>query len=104
MQIQVNTDSSLTGSDGLTQRVTDAAHKHLKHLGDRISRLEVHFTDENKAKHGVDDKRCLLELRPNGLPPLAVSHNANTIDQALAGALDKAKTSLDKTFAKLQKH
>ncbi len=102
MQIIVNTDSSVTGSEELQQRVEQGVQKHLRHLADRLSRVEAHFTDENKSKHGPNDKQCTLELRVQGLQPVAVKNNGDTIDQAMNGALEKAKTTLERLVKKQQ--
>jgi hypothetical protein len=65
------------------------------HPGDRLTRVEVHLSDVNAAKHGVDDKRCLLEARLAGLQPLAVSHEAESLRSAITGATRKLVRSLD---------
>lgn len=102
MQVLVNTDSSITGSEELQQRVELAVSKHLKHVAERLTRVEVHFTDENKSKHGPNDKQCTLEVRIQGLQPVAVKNNADTVDLSLSGALDKAKTTIERLIQKQQ--
>jgi hypothetical protein len=57
--------------------------------------VELHLSDENGKKSGVDDKRCLMEARLAGLAPIAVSHNAATLTQAIDGAAAKLKRALD---------
>ena len=50
---------------------------------------------------GAKDERCLLEARLAGLQPLAVSHQATTLEQAVDGAVEKLKRSLDRTLGRL---
>ncbi|HYE37403.1 HPF/RaiA family ribosome-associated protein [Methylocaldum sp.] len=101
MQIQFNTDSNIEGRDELARWVEDATAKALGHFGDRITRLEVHLSDINAHKSGQDDIRCLLEARPARRKPVAVSHRAGTIEQAVNGATEKLKRALDSTFSRL---
>ena len=60
--------------------------------------------DENNEKFGVDDKRCLIEVRLAGKNPIAVTNHANTKEKAIRGATDKMKKLLTTTFEKLKAH
>jgi ribosome-associated translation inhibitor RaiA len=57
--------------------------------------LDVHLSDESGHKSGQDDKRCMMHARLAGLQPTAVSHQAATLDQAIDGAVDRLKRSLE---------
>ncbi|MDG2112255.1 MAG: hypothetical protein P8N02_06540 [Actinomycetota bacterium] len=57
--------------------------------------------DENATKKGGDDKRCMLEARPAGQPPVAVTNHASTLDQACSGALQKLQNLLEHRFGRL---
>jgi hypothetical protein len=50
--------------------------------------------DENGAKGGQDDKRCMMEARVEKRHPIAVTHHAATLDEAIAGAAGKLRRSL----------
>jgi ribosome-associated translation inhibitor RaiA len=76
----------------------------LGHLADHITRVEVHLSDENGKKGGDNDKRCLMEARLRGHQPIAVTHEAGTVDDALSGAADKLKSSIDHTLGRLSDH
>lgn len=102
MQIQLNSDNRITGSQELLARVQANLEEELKHVASVITRVEVHLNDVNGAKGGEDDKRCMLEARLSGLQPMAVESRAPTIDQAVsaaAGQLHRVKTSLGKAEA-----
>ncbi|RPJ56798.1 MAG: HPF/RaiA family ribosome-associated protein [Acidobacteria bacterium] len=101
MQVQVHTDSSVNGSDNLSHAVETAVEGAVKRWTQRITRVEVHLSDLNRAKGGADDKRCLMEARLGGLQPIAVSHLAGTLPEAIDGAADKLKKSLESTLGKL---
>ncbi|MBN1279904.1 MAG: HPF/RaiA family ribosome-associated protein [Chlorobium sp.] len=103
MIIQVNTDNNIEGHQALSEQLKVEVQNSLERFGDKITRVEVHLSDDNSnKKSGPDDKRCLLEARLAGLQPLAVSHQAATTEQAVDGAVDKLMRSIDATLGKLE--
>jgi len=64
----------------------------------------VQLTDENRAKGGADDMRCMLEARVASHEPLAVHHHASTMDEAIRGAATKLCRALDHLLGKLDRH
>ena len=57
---------------------------------------------EDGNKDGFNDKRCMVEARLAGMKPIAVTNHANTHEQAISGAIDKLKTSLEKITGRLK--
>lgn len=102
MQILVNTDNNIEGRDALTAHVTGVLEGAFSRFRDRITRIEVHLGDENGHKSGQHDKRCMLEARLEGRPPTAVTHNAETVDQAIHGAADKLERALETILGRLR--
>jgi ribosome-associated translation inhibitor RaiA len=101
MKILINTDDSVDGSDELSRQTEAIVERGLARFGDQITRVEVHLSDVNGPKHGVDDKRCLLEARLKGLQPLAVSNQADSLGAAITGATKKLVRTLDSTLGRL---
>ena len=101
MQVQVNTDDNIPGRDALTRKVQDEVAFTLGRLERHLTRLEIHLGDENAAKSGGEDKRCMIEARPNGQQPIAVTHYAATLDEAWSGAARKLKNLLESKFDRL---
>jgi ribosome-associated translation inhibitor RaiA len=102
VQIQVNTESGVQGSDALARRVETAVRGGLERFGAQITRIEVHLSDENSdKKFSTTDMRCLLEARLAGRPPVSVSDRAATLEQAVDGAVDKLRRSLASLHGKL---
>jgi ribosome-associated translation inhibitor RaiA len=102
MRIQVNTDSNTEGDNALTKQVETTVRETLDHLSKHITRVEVHLRDENSgSKSGTEDKRCLLEVRLRDHQPIAVSHHASTLEQAVDGAAMKMKRLLVSTLGRL---
>ena len=102
MIIQVNTETNIEGKEELAQQIKTEVGNSLEHYGEKITRVEVHLSDENSdKKFGTKDMRCLLEARLAGLQPLTVSHTATTMEQAVGGAIEKLRHSLDSTLGRL---
>ncbi|MEO6444074.1 MAG: HPF/RaiA family ribosome-associated protein [Gemmatimonadaceae bacterium] len=101
MQVQVNTDKNIDGKEELIRGVEAEVVGTLGRFADQITRVEVHLSDVNAAKGGGDDMRCLMEARLAGRQPVAVSHEAATLEEAVNGAADKMKRSLDSTLGRL---
>jgi ribosome-associated translation inhibitor RaiA len=104
MQIQVNTDKNIEGHERLVAHVKATVAKTLSHVSEHVTRVEVHLSDENGAAHGQADKRCMMEARIEGRRPTAVTCDAETLDQAIAGAEAKLKSSLERTLERLHEN
>lgn len=104
MIIQFNTDNNITGSEELRVPLIELISTELDRFSQHITRLEVHLSDENGLKEGPNDIRCLLEARIEGRQPIAVTNNADTIEQAVDGALEKLTTSLNTIVGRLRNH
>ncbi len=46
----------------------------------------------------------MIEARPAGLKPVAVTHKAATVDASIHGAIDKLKRSLEHLYEKKEHH
>jgi ribosome-associated translation inhibitor RaiA len=104
MQIQFNTDKNVTGNEELMASSTTLISEELSRFSQQITRVEVHFSDEDGNKDGFNDKRCMVEARLAGMKPIAVTDHANTHEQAISGALNKLKTSLEKITGRLKNY
>ena len=104
MQIHVNTDKNIEGSARLSAYFTDTLQEALSRFDEQVTRVNVHLSDENSHKEGGDDKRCLLEAKLKGLKPVVVTHDAENLDFALSGAIDKLIKSLESATGKLRNY
>ncbi len=103
MQIQINTDRNIEGHEALAAQVSGVVKSALSRFSDRISRVEVHLNDENSNKKGGnDDIRCMMEARLEGRQPIAVTHQAATVEQAVDGAADKLTRLIESTLGRLR--
>src|SRR6476659_2515532 len=104
MTIQINTDNNLDVYETYQAQLKDILSEELSRFNEHITRLEVHLSDENGNKDSEDDKKCMIEARLKGRQPIAVSDVANTYDEAVNGAIDKLKISLDTILGRLRNH
>lgn len=105
MQIQVNTDNHTDANLQMIDEVRELLQEKLRRFESRITRLEVHLTDQNSAaKGGGDDIQCKIEARLSGMQPVAVCEQSATVPQAVRGASDKMRSLLDSTLGKLSNH
>jgi len=95
MKIQINTDSNIEGSEELTQQTQAVVESALERFAEHITRVEVHLSDEN------GDKRCVMEARLEGMQPVAVTDQAENMEQAINGAADKLERLLDHELGRL---
>jgi hypothetical protein len=95
MQIQINTDRHIEGRERLAAWATGVVEQALSRVSDRITRVEVHLSDENADRSGRQDKQCMMEARLEGRQPVAVTHQAASMDQAVHGAAEKLIGAID---------
>ena len=102
MNIQVNTDNHIKGSEELIRQVEGVVEGALSQFSDRITLVEVFLTDESGSEksHG-DHMRCVIEARPADHQPITASHEGTSLEQALDSAADTLERTLNRTFERL---
>ena len=104
MNIQVNTDHNIEGSEELNAFIDSSFSVKFDRFSSAITRIVVHLSDENGGKTGQDDKRCLLEARVANHQPIVVTHHANNISEAIEIDSDKLLRSLDSMAGRMTNH
>lgn len=104
MKIQINTDHNISGSQELNRYIDSSLSEHFERYNKALTRIEVHLSDENAGKYGINDKRCLLEARIANHQPIVVSHHAGTIHEAIEVASTKLLRSLDGMSERMTNH
>jgi len=100
MRVQVNSDKTITVDSRVISFVESEVNRSLGRFNARLTSVEVHLSDVNSYKRGSQDKRCIVEARPAGFPPQAVTMAAARVDAAVRGALSKMRRLLDSTFGR----
>jgi len=102
MHIQINTGHNIEGHEALAAHVSGVVESAVGRFSDYLTRVEVHLTDEVGHKSGQDDKRCVMEARFQGRQPIAVTHHAGSVHQAVDGAADKLTRLVESTIERLR--
>lgn len=100
MQIQLNTDDKVQGGESLTAWARSEIKDKLARFGDSLTRIEVHLSEVGTTHDATGARRCTLEARLAGRAPVAVSHDAPKVADALHAALDKLVRLLDTTIGR----
>jgi ribosomal subunit interface protein len=99
MQIQVRTDNHIDGSAELTRHVQEVVESALQSFADRVTRVEVHLTDESSSQKNIgNDKRCTMEVRLAGVQPIAINAEASSVVQAIDAAAEKLENTVRRTL------
>jgi hypothetical protein len=104
MHIQVSTDHNINGRQRVAEYVRGVVQHAVGHFERQVTRVEVHLSDDNGAKSGPDDKRCVMEARAGSIQPVAVTHRGANVDEAIHGAAAKLKRSLANELARAHAH
>ena len=102
MKIQLNTDKNIPGTEKFETFVTEKINRSLKRFANKITRIEIHLSDQNGQKSGSDDIQCRIEARIEGVQPLIVTDRNSTKEKALAAAIEKIKAVLETVIGKLK--
>ena len=103
MQIQINTGHNIEGHETLATHFTGVVEESLSRFRNRLTNVDVHLSDENSDKKGGHDNiRCMIEARLTGVQPLAVTHQAETLDQAVDGAAEKLTHLIESRLGRLE--
>ena len=100
MQILVNSDNHIGGSEALSLKVRTLIEHKLQRFDEHLTRIEIHLNDEHAHKNGGQDKRCQAEARIKGRDPISVSHNADSVQLAYEGAVEKLAHALERIIGK----
>lgn len=100
MQVQVDSNH-IEGSAELQDWVGSTVVDELERYADLLTRIEIHVGDVNAQRSGPQDKRCQIEARPKGHTSISVTHKAESLDLAVAGAAKKMSHALDHLVGRL---
>jgi len=99
--IQIRTDNQVESDAGRNAQIEEQVRQRLARFENRITDIEIHVSDVNGPRGGNADLKCTLEARVNGLAPVAVTDQGNTMDRAVIGAARKAVRALDHQLGRL---
>jgi hypothetical protein len=101
MNIQISTDNHIEGGQKFSDYVSGVVTSAFTRFSDLLTHVDVHFSDQNSShKVGTNDKRCLIKVRIMGRKSTAVTSDAKSVDEALLGATEKMKHSIENTLGR----
>lgn len=100
MQFMFNSDNQTPLGSEAAEKVEAIVGSRLGRISDRLTRVEVHVSDVDGARSGGDDKRCAIEIRPNGMRPITAADQASTVEGAVSAAADKVLKAFDRQIGK----
>jgi len=104
MIIQFNSSQHIEGSVRLQEYFTGVMNEEFSRFSHKITRIEIHISDENGDKPGPKNKKCLMEARIEGKSPTVVEVHGNSYEECIKGAMAKLKTVMKNTFERLNDH
>ncbi|HUG46342.1 MAG TPA: HPF/RaiA family ribosome-associated protein [Sphingomicrobium sp.] len=100
MQFMFNSDNQTALGSDTAEKVEALVEARLGRISDRLTRVEVHVSDVDGPRNGGDDKKCAIEIRPNGMRPITASDQASTVEAAVGGAADKVLKAFERQIGK----
>lgn len=99
-RMQFNSANNVHGGDAVNETVSKTIRSRLSRFEPRLTRLEIHFSDENGPRASSDEIRCMIEARPKGADAVSVTGNGTNVEQAASVAASKMAGLLDSQFGK----
>ncbi len=101
MRVEIHTDSNIERHEALTAQVSGVVESALRRFSEHITLVDVHLSDENSDKKaGNNAMRCMMQARLEGRQPIAVTHQATTLNEAVDGAADKLTRLIEHTLGR----
>lgn len=99
-RVQFNSANDVNGDDAVNEAISASLRSKLSRFEPRLTRIEVHFSDENGPRSSSDEIRCMIEARPKGSGPVSVTGTGTNVEQAASVAASKMVSLLDSQFGK----
>lgn len=104
MEIQINTDNSISGTASMIDEMRERLEDRLsRRFGSRLTRLEVHIRDIDGDSNRSDGVEAQIEARPANGDPVSVSERAGDPMQAFNAALVPLVARLSTLFGKRER-
>ena len=101
MKVQLNSDKNIAVDRRVNQFVREEVKRAIGRFSGKLTRIEIHLSDVNgRSKAGTPDKRCMVEARPAGHRPMAVTMVARNMRSAVQGSLSKLRNALETFFGR----
>jgi len=104
MQVRVDVDEHIDGSEELMTRVEGVVEGTLERYAERITRVDVHLSQVVTHKHGSKDMICRMEaFATTAAKPIAVDYQGMTLTEAIHAASAKLERAVHAALASTRK-
>lgn len=100
MLIQIDSDNGTAVTEAAIEGITAELETALARFADRLTRVEVHLTEETAPHAPERSVKCTIEARPSRQEPLAITAHAHDVAAALREGTHKVIAALDTRFGK----
>lgn len=100
MLFQFNRDNQIDTGEATPEQVEEIVRGRLNRILDRVTRVEVHIGHVKESRTDNPELRCSIEVRPDGLPPVAAAAAGVGLDAVVRSASDKVLHAYDKVVGK----
>jgi len=94
MQIRVDVDDHIDGSEELMVRVEGVVEGSLDGYQGKVTRVDIHLSRRVPHRHGEQDMCCRMEAHAGSHHPISVSHEAMTLTEAIHAASAKLERAV----------
>jgi Sigma 54 modulation protein / S30EA ribosomal protein len=101
MNVQLHTDRNFVIDAELAARIETNVAADLERFSSRVTRVDLHLTDQSAGRKTGAHVRCLAEAQVAGHPPVVVAHEAPEAKEAIDGAVVELVSALGHTVERL---
>jgi hypothetical protein len=103
MQILIYTPLDGNDRNELAQPIKLRVEGELSHLAPHITHVEIYLRYKSLSTAEIAEKHCLMEARLQESHPVAATHSACTLEEAINVTLGKLKQSLDYSLRRFRR-
>ncbi|WP_338505107.1 hypothetical protein V6R86_13295 [Sphingomonas kaistensis] len=100
MYVQVNRDNQMEDREADLDAVERMVTDRLGRITDKVTRAEVHLGHVKESRGNNPEYRCMVEVRPENLAPVAASAEGGEVETVVRSACDKVLNAYDKVVGK----
>lgn len=100
MFVEINRDNRVEANEAGTDQVEEIVNRRLGRLEGKVTSAEVHIGHVKESRTNHPELRCLIEIRPDNLGPVAASAEGVGVETVVRSACDKVLHAYDKVVGK----
>lgn len=100
MLFQVNRDNQIQSNEADPEQIEEIVRGRLDRILQQVTRVQVHLGHVQENRNDNQDFRCSIEVRPEGMDPVAATAEGANVDAVVRSASDKVLHAFDKIVGK----